>query len=176
MHPLLSPALGIYVFVILAVNIGFSYVPLIDTPLGTFSPMAIIVGIVFVARDFAQRNCGHWVWVGMILGTVFSYIFADPYVATASAAAFFISEAVDWGIYTVTKKPFGERVLISSAIATPVDTGVFLFGISHFSPGTFVLMVLSKMVASFVIWYMGKRGSFASAGYAEPETGIMGPR
>lgn len=152
-----SPAVYLYITAVVLVNIGFSYVPLIPTALGLLSPMAVIVGLVFVFRDYAQRQSGHTVIAAMLIGVALSYLLADPFVATASAAAFAVSEFVDWLIYTVTGKPFGERVLISSAIATPVDTAVFLFGISDFTLGTFILMVLSKMVASFAIFMMYRK-------------------
>jgi len=144
----------LYVATVVLINIGFSYIPMIETPIGWVSPMAVVVGAVFVIRDFAQRTAGHLVLVAMAVATLFSYLLADPYVAIASAAAFATSELADWFIYTVTKKPFHQRVLVSSLISAPIDTAVFLFGISGFTVGTFVLMVASKLVAAFIIWGM----------------------
>lgn len=141
-----------YVAAILILNIGFSYVPMIDLGFGLFSPMALLAGAVFVLRDFAQRQVGHYVLLGMAAGAFLSYVLADPFVATASVAAFVLAEVVDWMIYTVTKKPFKDRVLVSSLISTPVDTLVFLFIITGLTTGTFVLMVLSKMVAAVAVW------------------------
>lgn len=144
----------LYVVVVVAVNIGFSYVPLVETPIGLLSPMAVVVGSVFVIRDFAQRQAGHLVLIAIAIATIASYMLADPFVAIASAAAFLTSELVDWLTYTLTKKPFGERVLISSLISTPVDTAVFLFWIDTFTVGTFGLMIASKMIAAIIVWYM----------------------
>lgn len=146
--------LGLYVLTILGVNLGFSYVPMIDTPLGLLSPMALIVGATFVLRDFAQRYAGHYVLLGMVAGAILSYIFANPFVATASVLAFIVAEGADYVLYSLTKRPFRDRVLISSAISTPLDTGVFLLGISGFTWGTFVLMIGSKMLAAVVLWYV----------------------
>lgn len=145
-----------YVMAILAVNIGFSYVPLIATPIGMFSPIAIVVGGVFVLRDYVQRAIGHHVLWGMLIGAVLSWWFADPFVAVASVLAFASSEIADWLLYTVTKKPFHQRVWISSLLSTPIDTGVFLIWIDQMHIGTFVLMVLSKLVAAAIIWTRGK--------------------
>lgn len=103
-------------------------------------------------RDFAQRQIGHKVLVGMAIGSLLSYVMADPYVATASVLAFGIAELADWALYTVTKRPFKDRVLLSSIVSTPIDTLVFLFVISGLTTGTFVLMVLSKMVAAVAVW------------------------
>lgn len=152
----------LYVGTILGVNLGFSYVPMFDTPLGMVSPMAIVVGLTFVLRDFAQRYAGHHVLWGMAIGAILSFIFADPYVATASLAAFVVAEGADYLLYTLTKKPFKDRVLISSAVSTPLDTAVFLLGISGFTFGTFFLMIASKMLAAVVIWLLASRADSGS--------------
>jgi uncharacterized PurR-regulated membrane protein YhhQ (DUF165 family) len=150
---------GLYVALILLVNLMFSWIPLIETPIGMLSPTALVVGIVFVARDYAQRAIGHWVLAGIVVGAALTWWLADPFVAYASVAAFVASEITDWLLYTVTKKPFYKRVWISSLISTPIDTAVFLFLISQVHIGTFILMVLSKLVAAAVIWYIGSRGA-----------------
>ncbi|MGL5734036.1 MAG: hypothetical protein ACRCYS_04140 [Beijerinckiaceae bacterium] len=151
-----GPLLG-YILSILILNLGFSYVPMIDLGFGLFSPMAILAGLVFVLRDYAQRAVGHYVLVGMATGAVLSFALADPFIAYASVAAFAISEIGDWLIYTTTKKPFHQRVLVSSVIATPIDTAVFLTMIDGMTIGTFGLMVLAKMVAAVVIWFYYRR-------------------
>ncbi|AGC35755.1 hypothetical protein ACP46_gp70 [Rhizobium phage RHEph06] len=153
---LLAPAVLLYVASVVMVNIGFSYVPLIPTDFGLLSPMAFVVGAVFVIRDFAQRQSGHFVLVAMLAATVASYLLADPFVAIASALAFITSEVADYLLYSFTKKPFHHRVLISSLVSTPIDTAVFLLGIQNFTTGTFVLMVLSKLVAAVVIFLLYK--------------------
>lgn len=147
-----------YVAAILAVNIGFTYVPLIETSVGMFSPVAIAVGGIFVLRDYVQRAIGHHVLWGMAIGAFLSWWFAEPFVAIASVLAFVTSELVDWKLYTITKKPFHERVLITSLLSAPVDTGVFLSWIDQMHGGTFMLMVASKLIAAVVIWWMGYRG------------------
>lgn len=146
-----------YVVSIVILNLAFSYVPMIDMGFGLFSPMAVLAGAVFVLRDYAQREVGHWVLFGMAAGAVLSFAMADPFVAYASVAAFVISEIGDWLLYTVTKKPFHQRVLVSSVISTPIDTAVFLSLIDGMTAGTFVLMVAAKMVAALVIWWVYHR-------------------
>jgi len=152
MKTLLSFAVFAYIASVVLVNIGFSVVPLIPTEFGLLSPMAVVVGVVFVLRDYAQRKAGHWVLAAMAIATALSYLLADPFVATASAAAFITSEIADYALYSFTKKPFHQRVLYSSAVSTPIDTAVFLFGINNFTVGTFILMVLSKLIAALVIF------------------------
>lgn len=144
--------LTLYVVTILVLNLAFSYVPMIDLGFGLFSPMAVLAGAVFVVRDFAQREVGHWVLVGMSAGAILSFLLADPFVAWASVMAFVVSESTDWLLYTITKRPFYQRVLISSLLSAPIDTAVFLYLIEGMTPGTFALMFLAKMVAAFVVW------------------------
>lgn len=154
----------LYVLSILVLNLGFSFVPMIDLGFGMFSPMAILAGAVFVLRDFAQRATGHYVLVGMAIGAALSFWLAHPVVAFASVAAFAFSEIGDWLIYTVTKKPFHQRVLISSLISTPLDTIVFLYLIDGMTAGTFALMVAAKMLAAVAIW--ARYNYWRPAGYA----------
>ena len=44
----------------------------------------------------------------------------------ASAAAFAVGELGDWAVYTFTRRPFSQRILISSLIGAPLDSIVFL--------------------------------------------------
>lgn len=143
----------LYFLVVVLVNVGFSIFPPVDLPIiGTVPPVAFAVGLVFVLRDYAQRVVGHKVFGAMVVATVVSYFMADPTIAIASAAAFLVGEVIDWIVYTVTKKPFHSRVLISSAIAVPIDTFIFLYMIDFYSLGVMAAMVFSKLVASLVVW------------------------
>ena len=108
-----------YIVLIVMVNWGFTVVPLVPILGEMFPPMSLVVGLIFVARDFAQREIQHKVIIAMLFAAVLSYLMASPFVAVASLAAFLVSEFADWGVYTWTKKPFAERILISSAVSTP---------------------------------------------------------
>lgn len=146
---------GLYISLIVAVNYGFTVVPLVPTPWGDmFPPMALAVGLIFVVRDFAQREVGHWVLPAMLVGGALSYFMASPYVAAASVTAFLVSELVDWAVYTKTNRPFAQRVLISSAISTPIDSAVFLAMIGHFSLTAVALMTAAKMLGALIVWRM----------------------
>jgi uncharacterized PurR-regulated membrane protein YhhQ (DUF165 family) len=145
----------IYIALIVAVNYGFSVVPLVKLPDGTmWPPMSLVVGFIFVVRDFAQREIGHKVLLAMLVGAGLSYVMADPYVAVASAAAFLVSEVADWLIYSLTKRPLNQRIIYSSLLSTPLDSAVFLFGIGHFSTAGVVTMTASKLVGAFIVWWM----------------------
>jgi uncharacterized PurR-regulated membrane protein YhhQ (DUF165 family) len=145
----------LYVALIVAVNYGFSVVPLVKLPDGTmWPPMSLVVGFIFVVRDFAQREIGHKVLGAMLIGAALSYVMADPYVAVASAAAFLVSELADWLIYSLTKRPLSQRIIYSSLLSAPLDSAVFLFCIGHFSIAGVVTMTASKLVGAFIVWWM----------------------
>ena len=142
-----------YVVSILIVNIGFVYIPPVPLLGEMFPPMSLVVGLIFILRDFAQREIGHKVLIAMGIGAVLSYFMADPFVAVASVVAFAISELVDWGVYTFTKRPLKDRILLSSALGTPVDSAVFLLILGFFSPLGFLLMTVAKMLSAILVWW-----------------------
>ena len=142
-----------YVVSILIVNIGFVYIPPVPLLGEMFPPMSLVVGLIFILRDFSQREIGHKVLIAMAIGAVLSYFMADPFVAVASVVAFAISELVDWSVYTFTKRPLKDRILLSSALGTPVDSAVFLLILGFFSPLGFLLMTIAKMLSALIVWW-----------------------
>ena len=154
----------LYIVLIVAVNWLFTVLPLIDLPGGDkWPPASLVVGLIFVARDFAQREIGHRVIIAMLIAGAISYVMADPFVAMASVTAFLISEFADWAVYSFTGKPFSQRILISSVIATPLDSAVFLLMIGHFSVVGAVAMTISKLVGAVIVWWMVRRRELAVA-------------
>ncbi len=150
----------IYVFLILAVNVGFAHVPPVVLPSGDlWPPMSLVVGFIFVVRDFAQRRVGHHILWAMLIGCVLSWYFATPALALASAVAFALGELADWAVFTFTKKPFEKRIVYSSLIGVPLDTLAFLTLIGMATPISFVGMVLSKLVGVAVVYMLIKRRS-----------------
>lgn len=149
-----------YIISIAVINVGFVYVPLIPFYDTMYPPMSIVVGLIFILRDFAQKEIGHKVFIAMLIGAFLSYMMANPYIAVASLVAFLVSETVDWGVYSFTKKPLNERILISSLISTPIDSAIFLIMIGNFSVLATTTMFMSKMFAALVIWYwLGKKNA-----------------
>lgn len=139
---------ALYLGSIVLVNYLFMIVPSV----GMWQPVSLVVGGIFILRDYAQREIGHKVLFVMLIGGVLSYYLASPFVALASMSAFLISEVIDWVVYTTTKKPMKQRILISSLISTPVDSAVFLAMINHFDWISFSVMTLSKLLSAFIIW------------------------
>ncbi len=136
----------IYVGLIIGVNMLFAQWP-------EYSALwSLIVGAIFVARDFAQRRIGHYVLLAMAAATLATWFMASPFVAIASASAFAVSELADWAVYSVSKRPLRDRILISSAVSVPVDSLIFLGIVGILSPQLFALQVISKMAAAGVAW------------------------
>ncbi len=155
----------LYIGLIVLVNWLFTVVPPVDMGGGEmWPPVALIVGLIFIARDFAQRVIGHWVLVAMLIAAILSYFLANPFVAYASVAAFAISELADWLVYSFTKRPFAQRILLSSVLATPIDSIVFLGMMGWLSAPGVLAMTASKMVGALIVWYLvRKRMEVASA-------------
>lgn len=149
---------ALYIVLIVAVNYAFTVVPLVRLPGGAmWPPVALVVGLVFVARDFAQREIGHRVLLAMLAGLVISYFMADPFVATASAVAFLVSELIDWAVFSFTKRPLSQRVLYSSLFGAPVDSAIFLGIVGILSPLGALAMTASKLLGALIVWWLIRR-------------------
>lgn len=157
-----------YVGSVVAVNVGFVYLPA-PVIFGEHVPLtALLVGFVFVVRDYCQRQIGHWVIAWMAVACALSYLMASPKVAVASAIAFAIAEGIDWLVYTVTRKPLSQRILLSSLIATPLDSWVFLGLMGWASPLGIALMTACKLVAAFLIYWVVRRSEQRGASISVP--------
>jgi uncharacterized PurR-regulated membrane protein YhhQ (DUF165 family) len=154
----------LYVATVVLVNFAFDKVPLLQLPGGeVWSPVALIVGFIFVIRDYAQREIGHWVLPAMLVGGLVSWLMATPAIALASVCAFMTGELLDWAVYTFTRKPFSQRILLSSALSTPVDSAVFLYMVGIFSVPGVLIMAVSKMVGACIVYYLARQREFSAA-------------
>lgn len=153
-----------YIGAVVLVNIGFSNQPGLDWF------WSLLVGGVFVLRDVAQRSWGHSTLVLMVLGALISWWLGAPAVALASATAFLVSETIDWLVYSLSKRPFADRVLLSTAISAPVDSLIFLNMAHIFSSMLFGINVAAKLTASLIIYLLlkGRRRASAIAPPASP--------
>lgn len=131
------------------------------------NPLTVATGMVFVIRDFVQREMGHRVLILMALAIAWSFYYSWPVIALASAIAFAISESVDWLLFTFTKYRLSTRILLSSAAASPIDTTVFLYGAdlarqmnlgdppgNMFNAPNFVFFIVGKMIGAVIVSYM----------------------
>lgn len=138
-------AAAAYVGCVVALNVGFSHQPQLDVLWST------LAGGVLALRDGAQRSWGHGVLGWMLVAAGLSYQLGNPAVALASAAAFGVSESVDWLVYTTTQRPFAERVWRSVLASAPVDTAVFLNLAQLWSWPLFAIGAGSKILTGLLI-------------------------
>lgn len=141
-----------YLASIVTINIGFMLT--MPIPLSTgdvWPPMSLFVGLVFVLRDYAQREIGHRVLLLMVAGAALSYYLATPAIAAASLVAYLISETLDWALYTFSSMSFTRRVALSSIAAAPIDSVVFLFALDAATPLAVALMTVSKLIGIAVV-------------------------
>ncbi|MDR1241679.1 MAG: VUT family protein [Deltaproteobacteria bacterium] len=154
----------LYIFAIVLVNYAFTVVPIFFLPGGeAWSPVALIVGFIFVIRDYAQREIGHKVLLAMLAGGAISWFTADPAVATASICAFFVGELLDWTVYSFTRRPFSQRVLLSSLVGAPLDSAVFMLMINMFSVPSVIIMTSSKLLGALAVFFLTMRREKKSA-------------
>lgn len=153
----------LYLLLIPFVNWLFSWAPVFPLPDGgTWTPFTIITGLVLVFRDFSQREIGNKVLILLVVGVALSFLLAPPAIAIVSALAFAVSEIVDWVVYSVSKRPLHQRVVISSLFSAPVDSTLFLYGadivVSGVLSGWSVLAsVTSKILGALLVAYTIKR-------------------
>lgn len=148
----------LYILTVVICNYAFDVLPLVKLPNGDmWPPFSLVVGFVFVIRDYAQREIGHYILLAMLIGGIVSWWMASPAIAVASMCAFMTGEMMDWAVYTFTGRPFSQRILLSSALGTPVDSIVFLALIGHLSASAVVIMTASKMVGACIVFYIARR-------------------
>ncbi len=109
-----------YTGVSIAVNLTISWWP----PQHVFGieipPGLLLVGAIFVMRDYTQRAVGNWVIPLTLLAATLTYFFIGEKVGLASGTAFAASESIDWVLFKWLKRDLKDRILISSAVATPL--------------------------------------------------------
>ncbi len=153
----------VYVALIPFINWSFTWAPMWEIfPGWLFNPVTVVTGLVLVVRDFAQREIGHYVLIAMAIAIGLTYATSGGELALASGAAFAISEIVDWLMFTFTRYRLSTRVLLSSALAAPLDTSIFLYGASMIRDGQFtlaniIMSIVGKMLGALIIWWLIRR-------------------
>ncbi len=142
-----------YIILIVMINSIFVYAPYIVIRGSLISSGDLVVGAVYILRDFVQREIKHYVILAMLLGCFCSYVLAEQEIAIASLCAFFIGELIDWGIYTFTRKPLSQRLLWSSGVSAPIDSAIFLYLTHMLNPEGFLALVLGKFLGIFAVWF-----------------------
>jgi uncharacterized PurR-regulated membrane protein YhhQ (DUF165 family) len=134
----LALATGIYLIVVVLANYlteqyGMVWVaPELEVLAGTYA-----AGAALVARDFVQqaatrrwgRAWGALFSVAVVLAAgALTWVLVDPALAVASTVAFLGAELIDLAIFTGVRDRLGftPAVILSSLIAAPIDTVLFL--------------------------------------------------
>lgn len=141
-----------YILLIVVLNKLYVVTPLTMFFQEMVSPIDITVGMVYVFRDFAQREIGKSVLYAMLLAGLLSYILADQTVAFASLTAFMVGEFIDWGIFTYTNKPLSQRLLWSALFSAPIDSFVFLALVGRANILAMSVMTLTKFLGVLIVW------------------------
>jgi uncharacterized PurR-regulated membrane protein YhhQ (DUF165 family) len=115
-------------------NVGTVCVPqgpcLIPVAPNIMAPSGVLmIGLALVLRDLVQRRLGlQWAIGAILFGAVLSAFLAPPALVIASAAAFFLSEMADLGVYTpLQRRRLMLAVIASSIVGLVVDSIVFLY-------------------------------------------------
>ena len=114
------------------------YKPLIYAPSGV-----LFAGFAFVLRDILQRLTGlSTSLIAVILGTLLSYLYVDPQIATAGCLAYFLSEIADTICYSyIQRYNLILAVIVSATVGLVIDSVVFLqmaFHSYQFLPGQII--------------------------------------
>ena len=135
-----------YVAATVLVNFLFIHVPPIQLLGATWTVGSIVVGAVFVLRDYAQRDIGHRVLVATFVGAAITALMS-PRLAFASGAAFLLSELLDWAVFSKWPGSMRSRIVASSLVGCPVDSAVFMALAGFFSWTGVAVMTASKLIA-----------------------------
>ena len=119
---------------------------------GWAAPSGVLaVGAALVLRDLVQEEFGVKVaFAAVLIGAIFSYVLADPYIAIASFAAYALAETADLLVYSkLRQKSIEVAVFASGLVGSVIDSAVFLliaFGSMQFIEG----QILGKLWVSIV--------------------------
>jgi uncharacterized PurR-regulated membrane protein YhhQ (DUF165 family) len=149
----------VYIVSIVLVNWLFVVVAPWPTVFGDLYLANLVVGFVFVLRDYGQRQVGHKILLATLVAGIITFFMVDKAIALASITAFILSEMTDWAIYSFTKRPLQQRILLSSLVAVPLDTLAFQYLANYLTPAAFTTEVLSKALGVFIVWYLLKQRS-----------------
>ncbi len=148
-------------------NVGTVCIPdgpcLIPVAPGISAPSGVLmVGLALVLRDLAQRRLGlRWAVAAILAGTLLSILLAPPALVIASGTAFFLSELVDFAVYTpLQRRRLMLAVLASSAVGLVIDSAVFLylaFGSLAYFEGQVIGKAWMVLIAMPVIWWLRQR-------------------
>lgn len=153
----------LYILCIVAANWAtnrFGLIPFFGLAVtaGTF-----FAGAALVLRDGVQTALGKKaVIVAILIGAALSYFTSSEMLALASGLAFLVSEGVDFAVFTPLRaKYLPMAVLLSSVVAAPVDTVLFLYlaGFGVTWEAVLGQFLVKTLLAAAVAWRLARSTS-----------------
>ncbi|HDS1735481.1 MULTISPECIES: VUT family protein [Pseudomonas] len=148
-----------YISSVVLINYAFSSAPHLDVIWSAWG------GLVFILRDMVQTRYGHGALLAMLAALLLSYVTSEPAIALASATAFFVSELIDWLVFSITRRPLRDRLWLSSALSIPVDTVIFFGMIGALTPAVAGTALASKFAGVTAVWlamtWRARKNAFA---------------
>ena len=141
-----------YIVLVVLINSFFILLPDISLGHSHFNFGECVVGMIYIVRDFAQREIGHYVILAMLFAAYLSYTLADHSIALASLGAFVVGESLEWTLFTLTKKPFSQRLLLSALLSVPIDSIVFLAILDRLTLTELSILTGGKVVGIVCLW------------------------
>lgn len=126
-----TAAIG-FIGTILAANYATTRYGMVPVGFGLMATAGTyFAGLAFILRDLMQDRAGRKAVIAVIMvGAILSYAISAPFIATASAVAFLLSEAADFAIYTPLrgqgKRGYIRAAVASNTVGAVVDTTLFL--------------------------------------------------
>lgn len=118
-----------YVATVVTANVAVTQYGVISIAPGLVAPAGVVfAGLVLLLRDAIPDR--RLVLVLVAVGAVLSAFLSDPAIALASAAAFAVSELVDWALFEWRRRrgaSWGNAAFTSNLVSAPLDTVAFLW-------------------------------------------------
>lgn len=149
-------AIAAYLAAILGANAAIQHYGIVPVGFGLSAPAGVyLIGPALVLRDYVQWAAGkRTALAALATGAALSYGIADAHIATASAAAFAVSELADFALFTWIAPRWTRAVLAGGIAGALLDSAVFLaiaFGSLHLMPGQVLGKVYGVAMAAVVI-------------------------
>lgn len=156
--------LAALVATVVGANWALSTFGFISVGFGLSAPAGVLfAGLAFGLRDSLHEAGGRrWVFLAIGAGAALSLL-VNPVFATASAAAFLLSETADFLVYSpLRNRNWVGAVVISNLVGSVLDSVVFLalaFGSLDFITGQVVGKAYMTILALPIVWLARRRAS-----------------
>ena len=149
-------AVAAYIACIVGANAAVQRFGIVPVGFGLSGPAGVfLIGPALVLRDYVQWSLGKAVSLLVLaIGAAVSYGIADAHIATASVAAFAVSELADFALFTWIAPRWASAVAVGGGAGAVLDSAIFLqiaFGSLAFLPGQILGKVYGVAIATVII-------------------------